>query len=326
MKLLMNNGYKLLTGLSGAGMLETGFLSYSKLTHSSTLPFCGNTEAFTDTVAANTAVSSACGDVLSGPYSVLPGVDMPLVYIAFASYAAVLYLSYYMDQNSETIDAKSKSSVGHFILGLTTCMGSFSLYLMFVLTAVLQTNCLYCYTSAAISLAMAYITYTNNIVRNKTTRAVISLSSVGVTSMFSALLFYASGSQPAEASTAVAAQILAASEQVQTGAAKKESKGSPAITSKSSPRALALAEKLEKAGAKMYGAYWCSHCYNQKQEFGREAFYQHIQYLECDKEGDDSKYPMCRARKVPGYPTWEINGELYPGEKTLTELEALLPK
>jgi hypothetical protein len=27
--------------------------------------------------------------------------------------------------------------------------------------------------------------------------------------------------------------------------------------------------------------------------------------------------------QVPGYPTWEIKGELYPGEKTLEQLEEL---
>jgi hypothetical protein len=26
---------------------------------------------------------------------------------------------------------------------------------------------------------------------------------------------------------------------------------------------------------------------------------------------------------VPGYPTWEINGELYPGEKSIEELEEI---
>ena len=81
---------------------------------------------------------------------------------------------------------------------------------------------------------------------------------------------------------------------------------------------------LEKLDAKMYGAYWCSHCFNQKQEFGKEAFYEHITYLECDKEGTDSKYSVCRARDIPGYPTWEIGGRLYPGEKTIGEIEKIV--
>ena len=28
--------------------------------------------------------------------------------------------------------------------------------------------------------------------------------------------------------------------------------------------------------------------------------------------------------KVPGYPTWEINGNLYPGEKSISEINELV--
>jgi hypothetical protein len=34
----------------------------------------------------------------------------------------------------------------------------------------------------------------------------------------------------------------------------------------------------------MYGAFWCSHCYDQKQEFGREAMAE-FPYVECFPEG-----------------------------------------
>ena len=37
------------------------------------------------------------------------------------------------------------------------------------------------------------------------------------------------------------------------------------ITSQSSPMALSLAKHLRSIGAKMYGAFWCSHCNEQKQ-------------------------------------------------------------
>jgi hypothetical protein len=41
------------------------------------------------------------------------------------------------------------------------------------------------------------------------------------------------------------------------------------------------------------------------------------------KQGWQNRSDLCRAKEVPGYPTWEINGELYPGEKTLDELEQI---
>jgi len=75
----------------------------------------------------------------------------------------------------------------------------------------------------------------------------------------------------------------------------------------------------------MYGAYWCSHCFNQKQTLGKEVFAQGlVNYVECDKQGMDSEFLTCREKDVPGYPTWEVAGKLYPGEKTLEELEKLL--
>lgn len=74
--------------------------------------------------------------------------------------------------------------------------------------------------------------------------------------------------------------------------------------------------------AKMYGAFWCSHCYDQKQAFGREA-YAKIDYVECAPDGVNSQTKLCKSRKVPGYPTWEVKGELYPGEKSIEQLEAI---
>ena len=37
------------------------------------------------------------------------------------------------------------------------------------------------------------------------------------------------------------------------------------ITTESSPFAISLARHLHSIGAKMYGAFWCSHCNEQKQ-------------------------------------------------------------
>ncbi|KAJ1481685.1 hypothetical protein T484DRAFT_1625371 [Baffinella frigidus] len=70
----------------------------------------------------------------------------------------------------------------------------------------------------------------------------------------------------------------------------------------------------------MYGAYWCSHCYGQKQV---RAFHVVIKYVECDKKGAYNGRDFCKEHKVPGFPTWEINGELFPGEKGLPELKAI---
>jgi glutaredoxin len=83
-----------------------------------------------------------------------------------------------------------------------------------------------------------------------------------------------------------------------------------------------LALHLKKINAKMYGAYWCPHCTHQKEMFGKTAI-QSINYIECDPRGANAKPSLCKAAKVTGYPTWEINGKQYVGVQSLEELAKL---
>ena len=48
------------------------------------------------------------------------------------------------------------------------------------------------------------------------------------------------------------------------------------------------------------------------QVLGLEATEEYLTYVECDKKGANSKRDMCKEKKVPGFPTWEINGEFFP--------------
>ncbi len=52
----------------------------------------------------------------------------------------------------------------------------------------------------------------------------------------------------------------------------------------STPRSVELAKRLKAAGAKMYGAFWCSHCFEQKQSFGKDAVAD-LPYVECYPDG-----------------------------------------
>lgn len=83
----------------------------------------------------------------------------------------------------------------------------------------------------------------------------------------------------------------------------------------------ALAQHLTNIGARMYGAYWCPYCNRQEQLFG-DAF-EAIDYVECDSRGANARPQLCREAGIQGYPTWEINGQLYPGMQTLETLADL---
>ncbi|XP_075524052.1 thiol-disulfide oxidoreductase LTO1-like [Primulina tabacum] len=56
------------------------------------------------------------------------------------------------------------------------------------------------------------------------------------------------------------------------------------VTKMSSLVALSLARHLRSIGAKLYGAFWCSHCQDQKEMFGREAA-KLLNYVECFPDG-----------------------------------------
>jgi hypothetical protein len=101
-----------------------------------------------------------------------------------------------------------------------------------------------------------------------------------------------------------------------------EPQAPPEITEQSDSRSVRIARKLKQRDTKMYGAYWCNHCYDQKQKLGKKAFSK-ITYIECDRGGVDTQAKLCRQKRIPGYPTWEIDGELYPGELQMDDLETL---
>ena len=82
-----------------------------------------------------------------------------------------------------------------------------------------------------------------------------------------------------------------------------------------------LAQHLQQTGAKMYGAYWCPHCADQKALFGPAVAA--VPYVECDPQGEKSQPDLCQAKQIEGYPTWEIAGRFYPGTRSLLELAAL---
>ncbi|KAK7840785.1 thiol-disulfide oxidoreductase lto1 [Quercus suber] len=94
------------------------------------------------------------------------------------------------------------------------------------------------------------------------------------------------------------------------------------ITTTSSPFAVSLAKHLNSIGAKMYGAFWCSHCLEQKQTFGQEAA-KLLDYVECFPDGYRKGTKMAKActdAKIEGFPMWEINGQVLSGEQELSEL------
>ncbi|WP_051020959.1 hypothetical protein [Synechococcus sp. PCC 6312] len=93
------------------------------------------------------------------------------------------------------------------------------------------------------------------------------------------------------------------------------------LQAQANPNTTNLVKHLNKIGAKMYGAYWCKFCKQQKEILGTAA--KQVNYIECDPAGQNPQPALCQKAQIKGYPTWEINGKLYPGMLTLQQLAQL---
>jgi hypothetical protein len=66
-----------------------------------------------------------------------------------------------------------------------------------------------------------------------------------------------------------------------------------------------FAKCVTKSGAKMYGAWWCPHCADQKELFG--FAFQYVNYVECSAPGQRTENNTCKQAGVKNFPTWQFS-------------------
>lgn len=84
----------------------------------------------------------------------------------------------------------------------------------------------------------------------------------------------------------------------------------------SDPETTALAECLTENDFSMYGADWCPHCNEQKDQFG-EAF-DKIDYVDCEVDEQ-----QCQQADVQGIPMWTDDETTVSGTQSLERLAEL---
>ena len=84
------------------------------------------------------------------------------------------------------------------------------------------------------------------------------------------------------------------------------------MTTKSNPAKLALADHLTASGAVMYSAYWCPHCHEQKELFGKEAA-KALKVVECAPDGQDNQVDLCRSKGLEDFPAGRSTARSIPG-------------
>ena len=81
----------------------------------------------------------------------------------------------------------------------------------------------------------------------------------------------------------------------------------------------AFAKCLTAKQAKMYGAFWCPHCDEQKKMFG--SSFQYAPYIECGIKGSKGIEPVCTEAGIKRFPTWVFaDGTRVEGEHELVFL------
>ncbi len=279
---------KVAAALALVGSLESTYLAVQKLSGGDVVCPVGGCQ---------TALNSSYAELFGLPLSLYGAVAYFIV--AFLAFSG----SNINPEESKELESKYKKS--RVLFFLSTCgLAGVSSYLLYVLAVKLGgVECVYCLTSASISFALFSIGFSG-----LTPKETVNASPPAIS------LFFVT--------------MLSLSLVLGLGADNVDDGDEPEFLSYETPRIEAvstqysreLAKYLKESGAKMYGAFWCSHCLDQKEEFGKDT---ELPYVECFPEGWQKGAEIakvCADAKVKGFPTWVINGKTFEGDKTLEEL------
>lgn len=271
--------------LATIGVIDTGSITLSKWGWIGDLS-CSSTGLFG---------CNGCEKVLSSAWGSLLG--QPLALFGLLGYGAVLLMAVVplVLQGDLRVSLGQKSWWGLFLL--STGMAVFSGVLLGVMAFGIRDCCPFCILSAGLSTALFVLSLIGGDWEDRGQlifSGVITALLVGVIG----LGWAASVGRPVVDSAPGVA---------------------PPVRSQSNAGQIALAEHLTASGAKLYTAYWCPHCHDQKELFGRQAT-EKLTVIECAPDGRNSQRELCEAKKIEGYPSWEIKGQLDSGVKPLAKL------
>ena len=244
--------------------------------------------------------ADGCDKVLSSAWGTLFG-NVPLSFLGLLAYGAVLLLALLpllpgLQENKA--DLSRRTWWGMFSLSLG--MAVFSGVLLGLMVVKIQAFCFFCVLSAVLSLLLFVLSIVGGGWDDPG-----QLLFRGILLALAVLmggLIWASVVDPDRPDAPVTGKGVA-----------------PLVTSTSTASSVALAEHLNGAGAVMYSAYWCPHCHEQKELFGKQASEQ-LTIVECAPDGRNNQAELCKSKGLSGFPSWEINGEIDSGVQSLDEL------
>jgi uncharacterized membrane protein len=254
--------YRAIAALAAVGLADTAYLTAIKLLH----------------VAPTCPLNGGCADILTSEYATLFGM-FPLSAAGMLAYGAIAALAWQgvkLQQRKSSASGGSGSSsdaaaeadapMRTGVLAGGLAMASCSSVLLYILATRFPGQvCPWCLTSAAASFGIAVAAASG-----LRPRELQDAAGPGAGVVAATLLIVSLGLGLPNGSFASGDYDLDYAQ--------------PVVTNPSPAGALSLAQRLRDGGARMYGAFWCSHCYDQKQTFGEEAMAA-FPYVECYPEG-----------------------------------------
>ncbi|KAF3793187.1 Thiol-disulfide oxidoreductase [Nymphaea thermarum] len=282
-----SSSYGWSAAIGAVGFVETSYLTYLKVTGSDAFCPIGG---------------GSCSTVLNSEYGSVFGVPLPA--FGMIAYGLVALLGLQLARKG-SLFALGEASAQLVILGSATSMAAASSYFLYILSTKFSgTSCSYCLFSAFLSFSLLFINMKEFKLQELQKTAGLQLSVAGLVI------------------AAVSASYSGVSSELTGSSEINLQRFEPEITNQSSSEAISLAKHLKAIGAKMYGAFWCSHCLEQKEMFGKEAA-KMLNYIECFPDGyrkGVKPAKACQEADIEGFPTWIINGQVLSGELELSQL------
>ena len=247
---------------------------------------------------------NGCETVLNSPWGTLyenNQLNIPLSFAGFITYLSILILTTILTLNVISIKQKLYKFLWWLLFVISCGSSVFSLLLIFIMFLKIKAYCFFCILSAILSFSIFIICIIG--AKFESREPMLYRGFIVALTVLIGGFIWSNNVDPSNASNI----------------SKDLEKVSPLITTSSTPQKVKFAKFLNENDIKMYSAYWCPHCHDQKQLFGKEAV-KELTIFECAKDGKNNNYEFCITKDIKGFPSWEINNQIYSGVKELKEL------
>tara|TARA_B100000900_G_scaffold2491_1_gene2142 strand:- start:492 stop:1430 length:939 start_codon:yes stop_codon:yes gene_type:complete len=249
-------------------------------------------------------VNKGCDAVLNSPWGTLiknEQLNIPLSFAGLLTYSTILFVVLILSLKIISPKQKIYKNFWWFLYLISCGSSVFSILLISIMIIKIKSFCFFCLLSAILSCSIFILTIIGARFDNRETMFYRGLI-VAFTVLIGGLI-WSNQVDPVRAN-----EINVSNEKV-----------SPVVKTVSSKEKINFAKFLSDNNIVMYSAYWCPHCHDQKELFGKKAVEELI-IVECAKDGKNNKYNLCQEKGIEGFPSWEINNEIYSGTMNLDEL------